>query len=135
MSYATDAEFCRMSGVSRNVVQQYTKDDRDAFVKTASDIADGYMGAQHVTPLTTPLPANRTDLKLVVCHIAGYLLLSDYGFNPESPGDPIVVQNYDRALVWLEKVSKGEIALGQVDSTSDLVEGAPTVSSYKLRGW
>lgn len=133
--YVTDDELRLLCGLAPTVFDFFSIAQRTQFAQVASDRCDGDIGNVVKAPLPIPLPAGRMDLKLAVCHIAGYLMLGNYGFNPESAPDAIVVANYDRATAWLQRVAKGEIDLGQVDTTPETAEGGVYVATTVSRGW
>lgn len=77
--------------------------DRQAALDAASTLADSYLANRVTTPIATP----SADLVQAVCAIASWRLLCRRGFNPEDPGGAAVRLQYEDAIHWLERVSKG----------------------------
>ena len=97
----------------------------------ASEFADGYLASR----FKLPLASWGTDLRIAVASVAAWTTLCMRGFNPDSPGDSVIRQRRDDAEKWLDKVSRGSIVPGIVDSTPTTQEAGPRVSSGALRGW
>lgn len=121
-SYATTTDFsstfssAAFSGISSDVVA--------AHLSRASATADSYLAAQYSLPLTSW----STDLTHAVCCIAGYTLMRYRGYKPEG-ADSVWKDDHERALEWLASVAKGALNPQIVDSTPDLDEGGPNVST------
>jgi phage gp36-like protein len=121
-SYATPTDLTTLS-VSAGALTGFTNADIQASIDVASQICDGYLNDQFTLPLTTW----GMDLRIHVCNMAVYLLLSRRGFNPTST-DTTIRDRYDDALSWLTDVARGRInPQGLGDSTPGVREGSPAV--------
>jgi phage gp36-like protein len=74
------------------------------------------------------------DLKLAVCKIAAYELLSARGLDPSGRDENIIKRN-DDAFKWLKDVRAGKTSPLWIDQTPAVEEQRSYVASRKNRGW
>lgn len=74
------------------------------------------------------------DLKLSVCKIAAYELLSARGLDPSGRDENILKRN-DQAMTWLKDVRGGKTSPQWIDQTPADEEQRSYVASRKNRGW
>jgi phage gp36-like protein len=127
--YATRAELAIYGPGTRTLADVPTA-DQDAHLVAASEEADEYLRRQYELPLSSW----GKSLSKAVCWMATYSIMKNIGFNPEGE-DRIYVQDYDKAIAYLEKVRDGQADIGGVDVTPQTDEGAPSVLSDENRGW
>ncbi len=100
-----------------------------------SVFADGYLGGSG--RYTLPLTAWGDDLRLAVCQLAAWDLMSvSRGFNPETPSGAMWMTRRDEAMRWLEGVAAGRVVpAGIVDSSPALTETGVAIYTEPQRGW
>ncbi len=86
----------------------------------ASRLADGYLAARYTLPLTEDVIA-ASALPRIVGDLVHAMLFSDQDVK-------IVTSRQDKALRWLESVSRGQVRLG-ADAPAQPPMGAPVVTS------
>jgi phage gp36-like protein len=99
---------------------------------TATDVADGFVGAAYTLPLT----AWGEDLRQQCAYLAAAQLFSGRGFDSQGP-DKNVADNRDSALKWLDRLANGRLSPpGMIDSTPEEFDGGSfVVSARPPRGW
>jgi phage gp36-like protein len=122
-------------GLPARALEKIAADDLDQGLEAASRIADGYLTSRYVLPITTW----GHDLRLCVCSIAAYHLLSGRGFNPEGADENMRLR-FEDAMRWLREVNKGVVTpVGITDSSSPPEDhsdaGAALVLYDQPRGW
>ena len=136
MAYATRADLYRL-GLREEAFSAVSTTDQDAAIEAASDVADSYLRARYVLPLT----GYGDDLKSVVCRIAAYELLATRGYAPGVGGDESLEARHDKATAWLKDVSTGRAAVSGGNTTpgpsrtSRVSSGRPSVYSANQQGW
>jgi phage gp36-like protein len=129
--YATLADL-RAMGLSGNVLASTSEENVEAALWAASCEADGMLAMRYKRPIT----AWGSDVRLAVCKLAAWHILSARGFNPESPSDASVRRNRDDAFAWLSGVAKNEWeATGVVDATPDEDGADCAVVTERSRRW
>lgn len=122
--YAKLADLARF-GLPPGVLGSFPIGDQEAALVAASSVADDYLSQARDLPLAAD--SWGLGLTMRVCWIAGYLLLSAKGFNPEGR-DKVVVDNYDRAIRWLEMVSQRKLSVvTSADPPPPVSDVSPTV--------
>ena len=105
---------------------------RDAARAAASATILGYFKKR----FTLPIISCGEDTKRVVAHEAAYDLMTYRGFNPDAESGALIVKRHDDAILWARDVAKGIVEpVDLVDSTPDVDEAAPLVSSDAAAGW
>lgn len=140
--YANEAEFEEL-GVGPTLLEddQITTDMVTTNLVAASRTADGYLSDADGFPYTLPLLQVGLDLKMRVCWIAAWTLLSSVGYSPEAGQDNLYRQRYEDAIKWLEGVRDGDITsvdtIGTTPPTGDPATAArrPVVISGTSRGF
>lgn len=87
---------------------------------SASRIAEGYLSTTHALPLDPAIIA-ASPLSRMVGDIARHLLHDDQDL-------PVVTQRRDRAVRWLEQVSRGQVNLSATTTATTGV-GMPVMTS------
>ena len=129
--YALPADLVRLA-ISANALTGITSDAQQVALDAASSKAEGYLGAA----FRTPLLAWGDDVKLAVCQIAAFALLSGRGFAPQGAGsNDAVLTSHDAAIGWLKDVARGHVKPAGVTDTSPSAVSVSTVSSKPQRGW
>lgn len=129
--YATRDDLAR-GGLRAAALSGVSTADQDAALVAASGEADGYLAKRYLMPLV----AWGDDLRRRVVHIATFDLLATRGYAPASGVDPLVAKRYDDAILWLRDAARGLVEpQGIVDSTPEIDEAAPLVSSDDAAGW
>jgi phage gp36-like protein len=128
--YATMTDLTRL-GIPSAALTGVATAAQEAALAAASSLADGYIGAQFVLPLT----AWGDDLRAHVAAIAAWTVLKTRGFNPESNADATVRASYEDAIRWLERVAAGTVSPVVTDATPDEDDAGPFVVAYEKRGW
>jgi len=92
----------------------------------ASGIIDSYLRGRYKLPLSVPYP----DEIIEACvSVAAFKVLKRRGHNP-SAFDQTFTDDYQAALEWLAKLSKGEVNLcSDADATPAVNEARPSVYS------
>ncbi|MEL6183077.1 MAG: DUF1320 domain-containing protein [Myxococcota bacterium] len=110
MAYATQQEYTTRFGGQHVEVSADLNDDcspdGDAITAALDDacsIIDSYIGKRYATPLADPAP---NVIKRLTLEIADYYLSKDMGPYTEEKR-----QRYDDAMMFLCKVSKGELCI------------------------
>jgi phage gp36-like protein len=128
--YATPADLVRLA-LTANALSGISSDDQQAALDSASSKADSYLGAA----FRLPLSAWGDDVKLAVCQIAAFSLLSRRGYNPQAAHDTTILTSHDTAIRWLEQVSRGHIKPSGVTDSAPSAVSVSRVSSKPQRGW
>jgi phage gp36-like protein len=133
-SYCTIAELATF-GINAEAMRGMSDPAKQAAIDSASDEIDGYLASRYVLPLT----AWESDLRRHCACMAVYTLLVTRGFNPDRPGDQVLVDRNDAALDWLKRISNGTVVPRVTDSSSapavGKVSGGVKVSSWGSRGY
>lgn len=123
-SYATPSDLAQYA-VNPAAFASVSAANQQAQLDAASTVAEGYLADQYHLPIVAPFPV---DLKIAVCSIAAFYLMSFRGFRPDSGNDIVIRQRYDDAISWLKSVAAGTITpAGILDSTPQVREGAPAI--------
>ena len=131
VTYITDAELLAM-GLPGAALSSVAVATRDAARKTASDEASGYLKKRY----TLPIVEWANDLRRKVADMTVADLMMYRGFDPGSSSGDLIVKRRDDAVLWLRDVAKGIVEpTDLVDSTPDVDEAAPLVSSDTAAGW
>lgn len=118
----TPAAYARFEALSTGSVT--------AQIQAASSVADSFLNSQFVLPLQVSPQGWDMVLTLHVCNIAAYFLYSQFGFSAAAPGmDQLIAQRYERALAWLDGISKKTISPVYVDS-SGAAPGADSAGDF-----
>lgn len=132
-SYCTIAELATF-GVRAEAMRGILEPEKQAAIDSASDEIDGYLASRYKLPLT----AWESDLRRHCACMAVYTLLVTRGFNPDRPGDQVLVDRNEAAIDWLKRISNGTVVPRVTDSSSapavGKVSGGVKVSSYSSRG-
>lgn len=102
----------------------------------ASDEIDGYLSKRFTLPLATV----SNDIKRRCVIIASYYLLTRRGFRIGGELNDLIIKLYDDAVLWLLRVSRGDItpqcvdATPAVDEEGSLTASAPSVSWRTFTG-
>jgi phage gp36-like protein len=119
-------------GVAALANEDFTNEDKDRALASATTEADGYLNARYTLPLT----AWGDDLRQHVVNIAAYRLLVRRGWSPVAPEDQTLRTGHADAMAWLQKVKDERISPpGIVDSTPDVYDAGGFVVSKAKRGW
>lgn len=102
-----------------------------AHLQAASSMADQYLSSQF------DLPLSEWDMMLTkaVCDIAAKELFSQFGYNPNAPGDFNIQRRFDEAMKWLGQVARQEVHPQYLDSSSSTPSAGPFVSSNSTVGF
>ena len=131
VTYITDAELLDLA-IPSSAISAVAVGTRDKARKAASDLASGYFKKKYTLPIT----AWADDVKLNVATAATYIAMKFRGFDPASESGVLIVKGYDDAVLWFRDVAKGVVEPTDfTDSTPDLDEQAPLVSSDEAAGW
>jgi len=131
VTYITDAELLSLGlpGAALSSVASATRDQARA---AASDQASSYLKKRFALPLL----AWAGDIKRAVADLAMYDLITFRGFDPGSQSGELIVKRRDDAILWLRDVARGIVEpIDVLDSTADVDEAAPLVSSDEGAGW
>lgn len=127
----TDAELLGL-GLPGDALSIVAPADRDLSRSAASAIVLGYYKKRFALPLLSW----EHDTKRVCAHVAVYDLMVNRGFDPGSESGALIIKRYDDAVLWLRDVARGIVEpVDVVDSTPDLDEQGPLVSSDEPAGW
>lgn len=133
-SYCTPAELASL-GIRAEALRGITDPEKQTAIDSASSEMDGYFASRYVLPLT----AWGADVRRHCACMAVYTLLSTRGFNPDRPGDQVIIDRNQNALDWLKRISNGSVAPQVTDSSSapaaGKISGGVKVSSYGSRGY
>jgi phage gp36-like protein len=99
-------------------------------LEVASSEAEGYLSTRYKPPFSV-WPES---LRLHVAQLAAYYLMTRTGYAPGSEGNELILQGYEMAISWLEKVASGRITL-PLHTTSPSVSKGPEVYSEPDRQW
>jgi phage gp36-like protein len=118
-----------------NTLSSIVQGDQQQVLDAVSTMFDGYMSGTYTPPFIGP--TFPLDLRMRVCHVAHYLLLfGRRGANPMAPADDTWRKLYEDGIAWAKDVGKGVVTLvGLVDSSTDQIEGVPTIVTASQRGW
>jgi phage gp36-like protein len=128
--YATLAELY-VYGAPSVAFGTITLDALTVALQSASTMADSFIRSRYALPLT----AWGTDLKMSVCKIATYEVMSVRGYNPAAGSDVNYLNRHLEAMAWLKGVSRGEIHLDVTPALSTASQGSGVVVSNSRRGW
>lgn len=129
--YATPTDLDNL-GVAALASENFSDDDKDRFLASATTEADGYLNARYTLPLT----AWGDDLRQHVVNIAAYRMLMRRGWSPVSPEDETVRTGFTDAIAWLQRVKDERISPPDIiDSTPDEYDAGGFVVSKPKRGW
>jgi phage gp36-like protein len=121
----TDAELLSL-GIAANALGSIPSGDRDA----AREAASGLVLSYYQKRFCLPLISWEADTKLATAQIARYLLIAKRGYDPSRGNDQSILDGYNAATAWLDKVRSGGVEpVGIVDSTPEVHEAAPLVST------
>lgn len=124
-SYATTADLAQYA-INSAAFASVAAGTQQTQLDAASTLAEGYLADQYHLPIIAPFPI---DLKLAVCNIAAYFLMTFRGYRPDG-SDEIVRQRYEDAMSWLRDVANGTTSpAGIIDSTPTVRDGAPVVTT------
>jgi phage gp36-like protein len=122
-SYATTTDLAQYA-VNPSAFASVSAQNQQAQLDAASTVAEGYLADQYHLPIVAPYPV---DLKIAVCSIAAFYLMSFRGFQPDGK-DIVIRQRYEDAISWLKSIATGTITpAGIIDSTPQTREGAPAI--------
>lgn len=130
-SYAFPADLNNLALPAGALPAQFTPTIQQLHLDAASDTVDSYLADQVTLPLTGTIPLS---IKMKVCQIAAYTLLVARGYNPDNGQDELMKANYDDAIAWLEKISKGEVRPPLTDSAPGGVPGGPNIQQVQTPG-
>lgn len=113
----TRAELASL-GLRAQALASVSTADQDAEIEASTGICRAYLrqryqGAQLTTAVLDPA------YKGALAKVATHRILSTRGYDPEKPGDAIVLENHDAALRFLRDVSKGVASLDVETAVSD----------------
>lgn len=132
-SYANATDDFPMFGLPSSAIAAVPPANVQAALDRASNLADGYIGAEYALPLKSW----SSELTEAVCKIAAYELMSVRGYNPEGDGGNLRAR-YKDAIAWLTDVSKGAVAPPGIvgsDGEAEAADGVADMSSDPPRGW
>lgn len=142
MTYAT-LDDLYTHGAPEKAFGQLTDDQKLAALEAASEYLDSYFRGRYSLPLAV------WDISVTsnTCKIAAYNLLSARGYNPAAGSDINILERYNQAVAWAEKVQKQQahpnVTPAQIDVprtqqpvviTSSVVNLA-TGRTSRTRGW
>lgn len=121
----SDAELLSL-GIASNALGSIPSADRDV----AREAASGFVLSYYQKRFCLPLVSWEFDTKLATAQIARWLLIARRGYDPSKGNDQAILDGYDKAVAWLDKVRTGAVEpVGIVDSTPEVHEAAPLVST------
>lgn len=127
-SYATTSDLA-IYAVNPAAFASVSTGSQQAQLDAASTYAEGFLADQYHLPIVAPYPI---DLRMNVCSIAAFYLMTFRGYRPGG-SDDIIRQRYDDANTWLKGIAAGMISpSGITDSTVATHEGAPMVTTGVL---
>jgi phage gp36-like protein len=134
--YATTDDLADL-GLQTGWLGDITTDEQDAALEKASGVLDDFLRTRFVLPLSAPYP---DSLIRATVDIAVYYLMKRRGFNPSGGDiDALIVKGYDDAIIWGQRVARGELVIGAIDTTPDTSDASPEVYSVgesgSSRGW
>lgn len=122
-SYATLADLAQFA-INPNAFASISGSVQQAQLDAASTLAEGYLADQYHLPIVAPYPV---DLRMNVCQIAAFFLMTFRGYRPGG-ADELIRVRYDDAIKWLTNIASGMISPpGIIDSSPTVKEGAPVV--------
>jgi phage gp36-like protein len=107
--YAERADLAKYS-LPAAVLAAIATADQDSALDAASQVADGYLGAKFVLPLT----AWGEDLKRAVCDFAAWILIKRRGFSPQNADGGMIREAYDDSVEWFKGVAAGKVVPSSV---------------------
>ena len=119
MTYATRDDLFRL-GLPEGALRGVSLSAIEDALKAASRLADSYLRARYVLPLT----AWDEALTRAVAAIAAYDLMAVRGYDPARGADEVLRLRYEDAIRWLERVAAGAVSPDVEDSTPDVREEA-----------
>lgn len=131
--YATPDDLGRF-GAPGDRFEDVSDEDKDRFLRLATDEADGYVQEKYGLPLLKW----GDDLRNMVASIATWMILTKViGTNPEAGADTSMQDNSNAAYKSLREVARGDRSLvGIVDSTPEVDDdGGAFIYSDPPRGW
>lgn len=124
MSYATPTNFT-VYGLPAEALVGFTGTVQDYLDAAFGRINTHLRGRYKLPMINVPI-----ELVEAECVIAGYILLSVRGFDPEDGIDRNILIRYREAMKWLMSLSDGMTNLDiDADTTPGVNDGAPIVSS------
>jgi phage gp36-like protein len=124
-SYATPTDLASYA-INPTAFAGISTASQQAQLDAASTVAEGYLSDQYHLPIVAPYPI---DLKMAVCSIAAFFLMTFRGYQPGG-ADEMIRMRYDDAIKWLSGIAQGMISPGGIiDSTPNTREGGPRVVS------
>lgn len=130
MSRATLVQLSQY-GLPSAVLAVITPVIQQAELDAADELVNGYLRVRY----TLPLASFGLDLVRHTCAIAAYNLICVRGYNPQAANDEHLRARYEDAMSYLKAVSKAQLDPGIVDSTPEVDETIPVISSDCARGW
>jgi phage gp36-like protein len=104
--YVTVDEIKKKLGVARYENLVANSDINQIITDSCGEI-DGYLAGRYRLPIRE-VPEN---IRKYAKDIAVYNLVSDYGINEDNKADKDLIDRYERAIEYLEKVAEGKIEL------------------------
>ena len=131
MQYASITDLALLGAAAR-AFADVDPEVMDAALLAASEEADGYFASRHTTPMVSVDSAT----KKAVCAIACWSVIGNRGFKLNAGADAVFRLNYEDAITWLLRVSRGEITPRVVEAAPAQVPfSGPRVISRPLRGF
>lgn len=87
---------------------------QQAALNAASDWLDGQLRNQYTLPLVAPYPQDVIDFEVVR---ASFRMILNVGFDPLSPADKAIADEYLRQMDWARAVGSGTQGINGLDST------------------
>lgn len=131
-SYITEQEL-KDQGIPPEGLSGLTSAQLNDAIAWASDEIDGYLAKRFALPLAAGGVSN--DIKRRCAIIASFYLLTRRGFRVGGELNDMIVKLYDDAILWLLRVSRGDITPQCVDATPSLDEEGALVASDTNISW
>lgn len=130
--YATRDDLENFGGANAVALQSFADAVVDEALAAASEAADGYMRGRY----SLPLLAWDNGIRMNVCYIAGYNLITQRGMNPAAGADITWRLRYEDAVKWFEGVQRQAVH-PQVTETPVAAPQYqfPQVRTGVSRGW
>jgi phage gp36-like protein len=130
MSRYCDMEDLFTVGIHRDVVtEEVARTSVEKVILDASAEMDSYLGQRYVLPIVS------LDRSLVAkcAAMAAFYLMQGIGYNPEGEADKIIVNGYERAIEYLEKVVDHRVSPQIIDSSSSPTPGQSSMGGPRVR--